>query len=96
MNWHHDYNTEIFFDYVLPYRLLNENVSDWRKIVRENYPDMFDGYTCSSRGRVIAADTVLVKNADILDSPSASTGKVVFCSGMFAKVSLQYNHLMLL
>lgn len=87
VNWRHDYNTEIFFDYVLPYRLLNENVSDWRKIVRENYPDMFDGYTCSSRGRVIAADTVLVKNADILDSPSASTGKVVFCSGMFAKVS---------
>lgn len=87
VNWHHDYNTEIFFDYVLPYRLLNENVSDWRKIVRENYPDMFDGYTCSSRGRVIAADTVLVKNANILDSPSASTGKVVFCSGMFAKVS---------
>lgn len=87
VNWHNDYNTEIFFDYVLPYRLLNENVSAWRKIVRENYPDMFDGYICSSRGRMIVADTVLVNNVDILDSPSASTGKVVFCSGKFAKVS---------
>lgn len=87
INWHREYNTEVFFDYVLPYRLLNENISSWRKIVREEYPDMFNDQFCSSRGLVIASDTVFMEKADILDSPSASTGKVVFCPSKFAKVS---------
>ena len=87
INWHREYNTEVFFDYVLPYRLLNENISSWRKILREEYPDMFNDQFCSSRGLVIASDTVFMEKVDILDSPSASTGKVVFCPSKFAKVS---------
>lgn len=87
VNWHHEYNTDIFYDYVLPYRLLNENVSDWRKIVRKEYSDMFNDQFCSSRGIVFPSDTALVKKADRLDSPSASTGKFVFCPGKLSKVS---------
>ena len=89
VNWQHDYNTDIFFDYVLPYRLLNENVSAWRKIIREEYPDMFDGYICSSKGAIISADTANIVNAKILDAPSASTGKVVFCTDKSSKITFE-------
>ena len=30
VNWNKEYSTQLFFDYVLPYRLLDEPLSDWR------------------------------------------------------------------
>ena len=32
-SWHNEYDESLFFDYVLPYRLLTEQVTDWREIV---------------------------------------------------------------
>ena len=38
VNWKEEYDESIFFDYVLPYRLINEPDSLWRSYVKENYP----------------------------------------------------------
>ncbi len=35
--WHKDYDESIFFDYVLPYRILTEQVSDWRELVKTEF-----------------------------------------------------------
>ena len=40
VNWRNDYSVEIFYDYVLPYRILNENLSSWRKIIAEEFPEI--------------------------------------------------------
>ena len=32
--WHNDYDESLFFDYVLPYRLSQEPLSDWRQTIK--------------------------------------------------------------
>ncbi len=87
VNWCNEYNTGIFLDYVLPYRLLNENVSDWRKVIKEEFSDIFDGYFSSSKGMMISADTAVMENVVIQDAPSASSGKVAFCKDKSSRVT---------
>lgn len=48
--WHEIYNKEIFFDYVLPYRIEHEPLSDWRQTIKEEFPLLTDNVVLSRRG----------------------------------------------
>lgn len=48
--WHKMYDKEIFFDYVLPYRIEHEPLSDWRQTISEEFPLLTDSVLLSRRG----------------------------------------------
>lgn len=48
--WHEQYDKEIFFDYVLPYRIEHEPLSDWRQTISEEFPLLADNVVLSRRG----------------------------------------------
>lgn len=91
VNWRNDYSVEIFYDYVLPYRILNENLSSWRKIIAEEYPDLIDGTVASRRGIILSADTAKLSHAEIKDTPSASSGKVVLCADKKSSITFHVS-----
>ena len=48
--WHEQYDKEIFFDYVLPYRIEHEPLSDWRQTISKEFPLLADNVVLSRRG----------------------------------------------
>lgn len=48
--WHEQYDKEIFFDYVLPYRIEHEPLSNWRQTISEEFPLLTDSVVLSRRG----------------------------------------------
>ena len=54
--WHEEYDEEIFFEYVLPYRLNHEPPSDWRQTIEEEYPMLTKEYVITRRGFQMEAE----------------------------------------
>lgn len=77
VNWNEEYDESIFFDYVLPYRLINEPTSEWRAYVREYYPFLYTSTVSSNRGINIECEDCKYDIADLEDSESASGKKIV-------------------
>ena len=76
VNWSGEYSSDIFFDYVLPYRLLNEQPSDWRKAVEKEFPSLSSHYIESKRGLRVEAEEAEMKGCKLEDAVSASNGKM--------------------
>lgn len=74
VNWKGEYDESIFFDYVLPYRLMNEPVSAWRTYVKENYPFLYTSTVSSNRGIDIECENG-VFNPKNLQANEAASGK---------------------
>lgn len=91
VNWRNDYGVEIFYDYVLPYRILNENLSSWHKVIAREFPDLTDGTVASRRGIVMSADTATLCHAKIQATPSASSGKVVLCENKKSSITFRIS-----
>ncbi|MBO5660153.1 MAG: hypothetical protein J6R98_03840 [Bacteroidaceae bacterium] len=49
-SWNTEYDTAFFYEYVLPYRILNELPSDWRSFIRQEYPFLNRKTVLSKRG----------------------------------------------
>ena len=54
--WHEMYDKEIFFDYVLPYRIEHEPLSDWRQTISEEFPLLADNVVLSRRGMQLESE----------------------------------------
>lgn len=78
--WSKYYPEDIFFDYVLPYRLLDEPLSQWRKHVREEYPFLVSNVVLSKRGMVCEAEDAVCDKRYIVDAGGASGGRLVCLS----------------
>lgn len=76
-NWHNQYDNSIFFDYVLPYRLLNEEISEWRECVASEYPSLRMMEIRSKRGVELEAESGHIKGAEIVAMTGASRGEIV-------------------
>lgn len=85
--WSKDYDKSIFFDYVLPYRLLNEPLSDWRELIASEYYYLSDTVVWSKRGVYMESENAMYDGADIVSKESASGGKMVMMKGSSAEVS---------
>lgn len=77
VNWNKDYDESLFFNYVLPYRLYNERVSDWRETVKECFPYLNASVVYSERGVQFPAYKERVVNAKVIDAPNALKEKAV-------------------
>lgn len=75
-SWSKDYDKSIFFDYVLPYRLLNEQLSDWRETISSEYPTLKSKDIRSKRGMEFESEDAKISNSTIACTESASNGKM--------------------
>lgn len=80
VNWKDEYDESIFFDYVLPYRLINEPVSSWRPYVKENYPFLYTSTVSSNRGISIECEEGEYDGSELRDNEAASGKKMVLLS----------------
>lgn len=80
VNWNGEYDESLFFDYVLPYRLINEPISLWRSCVKENFPFLNTSTVSSNRGMEIECEACECDSTCIKDSEAASGKKMVMFS----------------
>ncbi len=80
VNWKEEYDESIFFDYVLPYRLINEPVSLWRSYVKENYPFLYTSTVSSNRGITIECEDAGYDGRNLKENEAASGKKTVMLS----------------
>lgn len=73
--WNDLYSNELFFRYVLPYKIADEPLSEWRKSVGKAFPGMGKDEVRSRRGLMMEAETGET-NSEILGIVGAS-GKSV-------------------
>ena len=74
--WSSDYDESIFFEYVLPYRLCHEPISDWRATIIHEYPLLQQDMVMSRRGIQIEAESAKCYDCEIKEFNGASNGKV--------------------
>lgn len=79
-SWSKDYDAAYFYDYVLPYRLLNEPLSNWRNTVDEEYPCLLDSTVMSRRGVQLEAEEAASAGIRIVETEGASQGKMIVLS----------------
>lgn len=91
VTWSKDYNTSIFFEYVLPYRLLNEPLSDWKETVRIMFPSFYKDYVYSKRGLQMEAETLELRNCLSSNKVGASQDKYVLLTDKGATISFNID-----
>ena len=79
VNWNDEYDESIFFDYVLPYRLINEPISLWRSYVKDTYPFLYTSTVTSNRGINIECEDCQY-DGKLKDNEAASDKKMVLLS----------------
>lgn len=73
-SWSNEYDKSLFFDYVLPYRILNEPPSEWHSTVAQEYPYLNSDDVCSKRGVYYEAEEAEMKRSKVTSTESASGG----------------------
>lgn len=85
-SWSKEFDASLFYDYVLPYRLLNEPLSDWRSYLDGEYKYLSDESVMSKRGEQIEAELAKFHFASVVSRESASNGKMVFLEKVSSRV----------
>lgn len=91
VNWNKEYSTQLFFDYVLPYRLLDEPLSDWRETVKEVFPSLHQNKVFSKRGVQMEVETLNLIGCKATDKVGASQDKYVLLDHKGATVSFDID-----
>lgn len=91
VNWNKEYDENIFFNYVLPYRLFDEPFSDWREEIKRNFSYLYSPVVYSEKGVQYPAYKESVVNAKVVDSPDALKGKVVQMDRKGAYVTYNFH-----
>lgn len=74
VTWNDDYDESVFFDYVLPYRILNEELSDWRDVAEIEFPSLFEETIVSKRGVRLESEDAVLNNCNTFPTEGASNG----------------------
>lgn len=85
--WNKEYSSSLFFDYVLPYRLLNEPLSDWRETIKQQFPSLRQNDVYSKRGAQMEIETLDLTGCVASDKVGASQDKYVLLTDEGATVS---------
>ena len=78
--WGKEYDTSFFFDYVLPYRIMDEPLSDWRGYLSTAMPELKAQMVRSNRGVELEAEGGSYQKHQLEETTSASQGKMVMLS----------------
>ncbi len=79
-SWSKDYPRDIFFDYVLPYRIVDEPLSYWRTFASEEYPFLFTDDVISKRGPIYEAEDAEHDGGSLVKADGASEGMYILLS----------------
>lgn len=82
--WRDDFDKSIFFEYVLPYRIAHETITDWHKTISEEYPLLTKNLVVSRRGLQYEAECANTIVCETKEFVGASNGKAEI---MLPKVS---------
>lgn len=85
-SWSREYDTSYFYDYVLPYRLLNEPLSNWRDTADEEYPNLKESAVMSKRGIQLEGENAVSADLHVVETEGASQGKMITLSTENAQV----------
>lgn len=77
VNWNKDYDKSLFFNYVLPYRMNDELLSDWHEEIDKDFSYIYSPIVYSEKGVQYPAYKESLSNAKVVDAPDALKGKVV-------------------
>lgn len=91
VSWNDNYDTSLFFDYVLPYRLLDEPLSDWRQTIGCLFPSLRSVSVLSKRGMHQEAEALELMGCSVSDDLGASDGKCVVLDREGAAVVMEVN-----
>ena len=91
VNWNNEYSTQLFFDYVLPYRLLDEPLSDWKETIRQTFPSLHQNNVFSKRGMQMEIEDLDVMGCTASDKLGASKDRYVLLDRKGATVSFDVN-----
>ena len=89
-SWQDDYDEELFFNYVLPYRILNEPLSDWRTTIAKAHPYLTEPVVWSKRGEQMEAEDADF-TGNLTETESPSEGKMVMLDHNGATVTYTYT-----
>lgn len=73
--WHDDYDISIFFEYVLPYRLKQEPISDWHEAISSEFAMLPTDVVISRRGLQFEAEDARCVGCETKDYVGAANGK---------------------
>lgn len=89
--WSKEYDTHIFLDYVLPYRLFNEQPSDWHTTIDEEYPYLKSNAVWSNKGLQYEAEKALLSHARVMTFGNAFYRKVAMLDQPSATVTFNIH-----
>lgn len=84
--WSGQYDKEVFYEYVLPYRLHNEILSDWHQGIDAVFPYYVRPYLLSRRGVQYEAERAELVGCDTKEAVGTSEGKSVWMKGETSEV----------
>lgn len=87
--WHDDYDDALFFEYVLPYRLMHERPSRWRLAVSREFPYLMENVVSAVRGQYHEAEDALLTGCKAVRFDNASQGEIVILENIGSSVSFQ-------
>lgn len=91
VNWNNEYSTQLFFDYVLPYRLLDEPLSDWKEAIRQTFPSLHQNNVFSNRGMQMEIEDLELAGCAASEKLGASKDKFVLLDRKGATVSFDVD-----
>lgn len=86
-SWSKDYDQSVFFNYVLPYRISNECISDWRQTIGNEFPLLLMHKVISRRGLQLEAEDSHIHDCSINDFDGASGRKAVILNNINSSVT---------
>lgn len=89
--WHETYDKSLFFNYVLPYRLTQEQPSDWREEIERCFPYLSSDFVISRRGMYYEAEDADLRGCREQSLENASQRKIVDLDNSDAEVSFQLS-----
>ena len=91
VNWNKDYDKSLFFNYVLPYRMNDELLSDWYEEIDKDFSYIYSPIVYSEKGVQYPAYKQQIANAKVVDAPDALKGKVVKMDRTGASVTYAFH-----
>ena len=91
VNWNNEYSSQLFFDYVLPYRLLDEPLSDWKETIRQVFPSLHQNNVFSKRGMQMEIEDLELTGCAASDKLGTSKDKHVLLDHKGATVSFDVD-----
>lgn len=85
--WHKEYDKSIFFEYVLPYCLCHESISDWRSTINEEFPLFCQDIAITRRGLELEAEEAQCNQCETSEFNGASKGLAVIMPNNKSAVS---------